>query len=72
MKKPSVQFHVIRLKGCIFSGRLVFHGRGFLESYYTQKEETKPYIEWFVKERLGSRWLAHLETVLAANDGGKG
>ena len=31
---------------------LVFHGKGFVKSYYEQQEETKPYIQWFVDERL--------------------
>ena len=53
-------------------GRLVFHGKGFIESYYKQKEETKPYIAWFTRDRLGPRWLAHLEAALAQNNGGQG
>ncbi len=52
-------------------GRLVFHGRGFIESYYTQKEETQPYIDWFLDGRL-QKWLSHFETILAANNGGNG
>lgn len=55
----------------IGEGRLVFHGRNFVESYFTQKQETKPYIAWFVKDRL-PKWLAHFEKTLAANSGGKG
>merc|ERR1711893_115829 len=55
----------------IAEGRLVFHGRGFVESYYTQKEETKPYIEWFKRERI-EKWLAVLEKNLKANNGGNG
>ena len=54
-----------------FAGRLVFHGTGFVQSYYTQKEETKPYIEWFIKDRFW-KWLGYLESCLAQNNGGKG
>jgi len=49
----------------------VFHGRGFTESYYTQKEETQPYIDWFKKERF-AKWMGTLERCLAANNGGHG
>jgi len=55
----------------IAEGRLVFHGAGFIKSYFDQQEETKPYIEWFKKERL-ENWLTGFERTLAANDGGKG
>ena len=36
----------------VAEGRLVFHGRCFTESYYTQKEETKGHIKWFEDTRL--------------------
>jgi hypothetical protein len=52
-------------------GRLVFHGRGFIESYYTQKKETQPYIDWFKKERF-AKWMGTLERCLAANKGDHG
>ncbi len=53
-------------------GRLVFHGKGFVLSYYKQKEETKPYIAWFTEERFGPKWLTHFEAALAQNNGGHG
>ncbi|CAM9876603.1 unnamed protein product [Lampetra planeri] len=55
----------------IAEGRLAFHGKDFHASYFTQQEETKPYIEKFVKERL-LRFLGHFEATLKANDGGQG
>jgi len=55
----------------IAEGRLVFHGTGFVKSYYDQKEETKPYIEWFKKERI-EKWLNVFEKVLNANNDGRG
>ncbi|KAK3610950.1 hypothetical protein CHS0354_038999 [Potamilus streckersoni] len=54
----------------IAEGRLAFHGMNHTASYYTQKEETKPYIERFVKDRL-PRFLKHFETLLVAKNGGK-
>ncbi|KAI8521308.1 hypothetical protein Bbelb_010620 [Branchiostoma belcheri] len=61
----------ITIHDFIGEGRLAFHGRNNVESYYTQKEETQPYIDRFVATRL-PRWLAHLETALKANKGGQG
>ncbi|KAL3846871.1 hypothetical protein ACJMK2_017824 [Sinanodonta woodiana] len=55
----------------IAEGRLAFHGMNHTASYYTQMEETKPYIERFVKDRL-PRFLKHFETTLVANNAGKG
>ncbi|XP_064633372.1 glutathione S-transferase P 2-like [Lineus longissimus] len=55
----------------IAEGRLVFHGVGFVKSYYDQVEETKPYIAWFKKERF-AKWLGLFERNLAANHGGTG
>ncbi|XP_013395749.1 glutathione S-transferase [Lingula anatina] len=58
----------------IADGRLAFHGRNHTESYYTQKEETQTYIDFFVKNRL-PKWLRNLEHLLNANygkHGGKG
>ncbi len=50
----------------VAEGRLVFHARCFTESYYTQKEETQPNIDWFKKDRL-TRFLPYLEHVLVFN-----
>ncbi|XP_021348408.1 glutathione S-transferase P-like [Mizuhopecten yessoensis] len=55
----------------IAEGRLCFHGINPTMTYYNQKEETKPYIERFVAERI-PKWLQHFEDVLLANSGGKG
>merc|ERR1712150_224617 len=55
----------------IAEGRLAFHGRNPVESYYTQKEETAPYITRFVAERL-PRWLTYFERILKENNGGQG
>ena len=52
-------------------GRLAFHGKNWSASYFDQKEETKPYLDFFVNERM-PKFLQHFEQVLAANDGGKG
>ena len=49
----------------------MFHGKGFILSYYKQIEETKPYIEWFKKERI-EKWLSHFERILLENNGGDG
>lgn len=54
-----------------FVGRLAFHGKHWVGSYHDQKEETQPYIDWFVKERL-PKWLKHFELVLKNNNGGNG
>ncbi|XP_035669728.1 glutathione S-transferase P-like isoform X2 [Branchiostoma floridae] len=61
----------ITIHDFIAEGRLAFHGRNPVESYYTQKEETQPYIDRFVATRL-PRWLTHLETALKANNDGQG
>ena len=55
----------------IGEGRLAFHGKDFLASYYTQMEETKPYIKRFVETRL-PRYLSYFEKVLVFNNGGDG
>ena len=55
----------------VILGRLVFHGKGFVDSYYNQIEETQPYIDWFIKDRL-DKWLGYLEKALAYNNGGNG
>ncbi|CAH1246668.1 GSTP1 [Branchiostoma lanceolatum] len=69
------QWHAQQLNNTIHDfiaeGRLAFHGRNNVESYYTQKEETQPYIDRFLATRL-SRWLTCLETALKANKGGQG
>lgn len=52
-------------------GRLVFHGKAHTASYFTQQEETKPYIEWFAKERI-PKYLKYFESVLKHNNGGQG
>eukprot|EP00794_Sanderia_malayensis_P004677 gene4677-5287_t len=55
----------------IGEGRLAFHGKDFVASYYGQAEETKPYIKKFVETRLP--WLLkYFERVLVANKGGDG
>ena len=53
------------------SGRLSFHGISPNETYHIQKEETKPYIARFEKERI-PRYMNHFELLLKSNDGGKG
>lgn len=55
----------------IGEGRLSFHGMHPTMTYNKQIEETKPYIERFVNERLPV-WLKHFEAVLKENNGGKG
>ncbi|PVD30114.1 hypothetical protein C0Q70_09376 [Pomacea canaliculata] len=55
----------------IGEGRLAFHGKNWTASYFAQVEETKPYIEFFTKERLPN-FLRHFENVLKANNGGHG
>jgi len=52
-------------------GRLAFHGIYPTGSYFTQKEETQPYIDRFLESRL-KRWLSYFERVLTSNDGGNG
>ena len=49
----------------------MFHGKGFVKSYYEQQEETKPYIQWFIDERL-EKWLLRLEACLRVNRNGTG
>lgn len=55
----------------VAEGRLAFHAKHWVGSYHDQKEETQPYIDWFVKERL-PKWLKHFELVLKNNNGGNG
>ncbi|XP_076460332.1 glutathione S-transferase-like [Babylonia areolata] len=55
----------------IGEGRLAFHGKNWAASYFDQVEETKPYQELFVKERM-PKFLQHFEKALAANKGGRG
>ena len=50
----------------IAEGRLVFHARGFYESYYTQKEETAGHVKWFNDTRL-PQFMNYLEAYLAFN-----
>ncbi|CAG2239709.1 glutathione S-transferase-like isoform X1 [Mytilus edulis] len=52
-------------------GRLAFHGINPTASYFTQVEETKPYIERFAAERI-PKYLSYFESVLKYNNGGKG
>jgi len=61
----------ITIHDFIAEGRLAFHGKDFLASYYTQMEETKPYIKKFVDTRL-PRFLSYFEKVLQFNNGGDG
>ncbi|KAK7110297.1 glutathione S-transferase P 1-like isoform X2 [Littorina saxatilis] len=55
----------------IAEGRLSFHGKEWASSYLEQVEETKPYQEYFIKERM-PKFLQHFEKALTANNGGKG
>ncbi|XP_060064122.1 glutathione S-transferase-like [Ylistrum balloti] len=55
----------------IAEGRLSFHGVNHIMTYFNQIEETKPYIERFVTERM-PMWLKYFEKVLLANNGGTG
>ena len=55
----------------IAEGRLAFHGKNFMMSYYQQIEETQPYIKTFVETRL-LRYLQHFEKILLANSAGDG
>ncbi|XP_064614289.1 glutathione S-transferase P 2-like [Liolophura sinensis] len=55
----------------ITEGRLCFHGVNWQASYFTQQEETKPYIKHFTTNRIPN-FLNHFETALSRNDGGKG
>lgn len=55
----------------IAEGRLAFHGIDPTASYSTQKEETKPYLERFIKTRM-PRWLTYFERALKFNNDGKG
>ncbi len=50
----------------VAEGRLVFHGRCFTESYFTQKEETAGHIKWYETTRL-PQFLEFLEGSLAFN-----
>lgn len=59
----------LNLLTSILLGRLSFHGKNHMGTYYDQVEETKPYIERFVRERL-PKFLKHFETVLEYNQGG--
>ncbi|XP_062578138.1 glutathione S-transferase P-like [Saccostrea cucullata] len=61
----------ITIHDFVAEGRLAFHGKHWVGSYHDQKEETQPYIDWFVKERL-PKWLKHFEAVLKFNKGGQG
>ncbi|XP_060572023.1 uncharacterized protein LOC132730183 [Ruditapes philippinarum] len=69
------KLHAEQISACchdyIAEGRLAFHGIYPVGSYSIQKEETQPYIDRFVAERL-SRWMKYFERVLASNNGGKG
>ncbi|KAL8574738.1 hypothetical protein ACOMHN_023942 [Nucella lapillus] len=55
----------------IGEGRLAFHGVKWTASYFDQKEGTKPYKDFFVKERM-PKFLGHFEKALAGNKGGSG
>lgn len=50
----------------IAEGRMAFHPVKNTMSYHEQKEEAKPYIEAFKKERL-PRYLAHFERCINSN-----
>lgn len=69
------QWHADQLNATIHDyigeGRLSFHGKNWTASYFDQVEETKPYQDYFTKDRV-PKFLAHFEQALAANDGGKG
>ncbi|XP_045168606.2 uncharacterized protein LOC123531584 isoform X2 [Mercenaria mercenaria] len=69
------KLHAEQINQCchdyIAEGRLAFHGINQVGPYLSQKEETQPYIDRFVSERL-PRWLKYFERVLASNNGGKG
>jgi len=51
----------------IAEGRLVFHPKCFIASYYEQIEESKPYVAWFEDQRLG-KFLNHFEKLLNYNE----
>jgi len=55
----------------IAEGRIAFHPVKNTLSYHEQKEEAKPYIEEFKKDRL-PRYMTSFERLLKANDGGSG
>lgn len=69
------KIHAEQISQCchdfIAEGRLSFHGKNPVGPYLSQKEETQPYIDRFVSERL-PRWLKFFERALTANNGGKG
>lgn len=60
-----------QLHDYLAEGRLAFHGKHPQASYFTQEEETKPYIERFAAERI-PKYLDYFESVLKYNKGGKG
>lgn len=61
----------LTLHDYVAEGRNSFHGINLIASYFTQQEETKPYIERFVKDRI-PRYLKHFEQVLSLNNNGQG
>lgn len=73
--KETDEWHADQLNATVHDyiaeGRLAFHGKKWAGSYLDQVEETKPYIEYFTKERMPV-FLKHFEKALAANRGGQG
>ncbi|XP_066927120.1 glutathione S-transferase-like [Clytia hemisphaerica] len=69
------EFHADQVNATIHDyigeGRLSFHGISPNETYEIQKEESKPYIARFEKERI-PRYMNHFELLLKHNDGGNG
>lgn len=53
----------------IAEGRLAFHGVYPVASYFIQQQETQPYIDRFVLERL-PHWMKYFERVLKTNQEG--